>query len=131
MRHVKLMMIGRHILAGLWLLVWLTASPGVQARVVNSGAATPAFAATDGRGIPHSNDLDGLGFQALRASRRFDAQSHPTGAEGGTWFFDTGVVAQHDVIGLHAAPETSVEIARSWQFLLRAALNPRAPSFVS
>jgi hypothetical protein len=79
MRQVKALMIARHVLAGLWLLVWLTASPGAHARAISSGDFAPAFAATDGQGEQHGNDLTDLRFQALRASRRCDSQTDSTG----------------------------------------------------
>ena len=42
MRRVKALMIGRHLLTWLWLLLWLTASPGAHARGLQSGDAAPA-----------------------------------------------------------------------------------------
>jgi hypothetical protein len=131
MRRVKPVMIGRHILAWLWLLLWLTASPGAHARLVASGAAAPAFASTDGQGNPQSHDLEGLHFRALRASRRADFQSIPTDPPVGIWFFAAGIARQHDACGLRPGSEVSLRLASGWQFLLRTALSPRAPSFVS
>ena len=131
MRCVQPLMIARHILAWLWLMVWLTASPVAQARVDCSGNATPAFAAADGRGSEHGSDLNYLQFQALRASRRIDPQSTSTGPLAGAGFFDAGIARLHDVFSLHPDSEASLELASGWQFLLRTALSPRAPSFVS
>jgi len=131
MRQVKPLMVAKHILAWLWLMVWLTASPGAQARVVSSGDSAPAFAATDGRGEQHCNDLAGLRFQALRASRRIDLQSNPTDPLGGTSFFDAGVAWLNDIGGPQVRSEASLGLASGWQFLLRTALSPRAPSLVS
>ena len=130
MRRVKLLMIARHILAGLWVLLWLMAAPGAHARVLNSDDSAPAFASTDGQGNAHCADRDGVRFQALRASRRIDF-SIPSDPLVGDWFFDAGVARQHDVPGMLACAEASPGWASGWQFLLRTALSPRAPSFVS
>lgn len=131
MRRVKPLMIARHILAWLWLMVWLTASPGVQARVVNFDESAPAFASTDGPGSQHNDDSAGLQFQALRASRRVDFQSTPIDPLAGIGCLDAGVARQDDVFGSQSSSETSLGLANRWQFLLRTALSPRAPSFVS
>jgi hypothetical protein len=131
MRQVKALMIARHVLAGLWLLVWLTASPGAHARAISSGDFAPAFAATDGQGEQHGNDLTDLRFQALRASRRCDSQTDPTDPPAGLSFFNAGISRHPDIFGPHVCSEASVGLASGWQFLLRTALSPRAPSFVS
>jgi len=123
-------MIGRHILAWLWLMVWLTASPGVHACVTSSGAGAPALASTGGQSDQHGCDPAGLHFQALRASRRIDFQSISTDPLAELWFFDAGIARQHDGCGSQLSSETSIELVSGWQFLLRAALSPRAPSFV-
>ena len=124
-------MIARHLLAWLWLMVWLTASPGARACVANFDESEPAFAATDGKGNAHRDDLDGLRFQALRASRRIELQSDSTDLLAGAGLFDAGVARQNDVFGLRAGSEAALGPATGWQFLLRAALSPRAPSLVS
>ncbi len=129
MRRVKLLMIARHILAGLWLLVWLTASPAARACVANSDVSAPALASTDGQGNPHADDLAGVHFRVLRASRRLDVQSVSTDPLVG--FFDARTAWQHDLIRSQGGSEASIELASSWQFLLRTALSPRSPSFVS
>lgn len=122
-------MIARHVLAWLWLMVWLTASPGVQAGMVHSDDSAPALTSTDGKGDPHGEDLAGVHFRVLRASRRLDVQSVSTDPLVG--FFDAAIARQHDLIGSPVWSEASIGLASGWQFLLRAALNPRAPSFVS
>jgi hypothetical protein len=131
MRQVKPLMVAKHILAGLWLLVWLTASLVAHARVGNSGAGAPAFASTDGQGDEHGEDLAGLRFQALRTSRRFDFQSTPSDPVVDAWFLNTCAARQHDGAGLHVGSEASPGLASGWHFLLRMALSPRAPSLVS
>jgi len=128
---VKPLMIGRRILAWLWLVVWLTASPGVQARVANSEASGPAFAATDGQGNGHGCDLTGVHIQTLRASRRIYFQSNPTDTLDAVLFSDAGVVRQQDVFGFPLRSDVPLGLTSGWQFLLRTALSPRAPSFVS
>ena len=130
MRQVKLLMFGRHILVGLWLLVWLTAAPVAHARVANSSAA-PALASADGHGDEHCCDLGGLQFQALRASRRVDFRSTPSDPVVDVWFLNAYVVRQHDGTALQIGSEASLGLASGWQFLLRTALSPRAPSPVS
>ena len=124
-------MIGRHLLAWLWLLLWLTSVPAAHARVINSDSGAPAFAATDGHGDQHVRDVAGVHFQALRASRRIDFQLTSTDPLAGIGAFDAGIARQQDGCGAQLFSEASLELASSWQFLLRAALSPRAPSFVS
>jgi hypothetical protein len=131
MRQVKPLMVAKHMLAWLWLLVWLTASPGAHACVAGSSGSAPTFAATDGQGQPHADDPAGLHFQALRTSRRFDFQAAAIDPVVDAWFFDAGVARQHDRREPRVGSEASLGLASGWQFLLRTALSPRAPSLVS
>jgi len=130
MWRVKPLMIGRHILAWLWLMVWLTASPGVQARVATEASA-PALAVTDGQGDGHGCDLTGVHVQALRASRRIYFQPNAADTLDAVLFSNAGVVRQQDVFSFPLRSDVPLGLTSGWQFLLRTALSPRAPSFVS
>jgi len=131
MRRVQPVMIGRHILAWLWLLLWLTAAPGARARVVSSTDDAPMFKAASGQEHHASHGLDGLHFRSLRVSRRLDVQSIATDSLGGDALYDAHNFARHYFYNLHQGSEAPLDLASSWQFLLRTALSPRAPSFVS
>jgi hypothetical protein len=131
MRRVKTLMIARHVLAWLWLFLWITAAPGVHARVVSSTDASPGFSSAAGQEHHSVHDLAGLHFRAPRSSRRFDAQFSATVPLPGIWSFDAGNSPLRDLRGSFSDSEASLGLATGWQFLLRTALSPRAPSFVS
>jgi len=124
-------MIARHILAGLWLLLWLTAAPGAHARVVASNGAAPALGSAAGHKHHSLHDLAGLHFRASRSSRRFDIQPITPDPLVGNGFFDAGCFQPNDLCGSRPGSEATLGLASGWQFLLRTALSPRAPSFVS
>jgi len=131
MRRVKALMIARHVLAWLWLLLWLTAAPGVRARVVSSTDASPGFSSAAGQEHHSVHDLAGLHFRALRSSRRFDVQPGTTDPLMRIRSFDAGNFRPHHLSGSCSDSEAPLGLASGWQFLLRTALSPRAPSFVS
>ena len=131
MRRVKALMIARHVLAWLWLLLWLTAAPGVRACVVSSTDASPGFSSVAEQEQHSVHDLAGLHFRALRSSRRFDAQPSTTDLVPGIWSFQASNFRLHDLSGSYLNSEAPLGLTSGWQFLLRTALSPRAPSFVS
>ena len=131
MRRVQPVMIGRHILAWLWLLLWLTAAPGAHARVVNSTDGAAVFTSSAGHEHHAVHGLDGLHFRSLRTSRRFDVQPLTVDPLAGDVFFSTGNFQRQDSFNSPSGSAASLRLASGWQFLLRTALSPRAPSFVS
>jgi hypothetical protein len=119
------------MLTWLWLLLWLTATPGAHARVVNPAESAPALVAATAEGHQHGHDLAGLHFRSVRASRRLDFSSIPTDPLVGMWCFDAGVARREYVCESNGCSDAFLTLASGWQFLQRTALSPRAPSFVS
>jgi len=124
-------MIGRHILAWLWLLLWLTAAPGARAHVINSTDGAATFTSSAGQEHHSAHGLDGLHFRSLRTSRRFDVQPITTDPLAGEVLFSAGNFQQHNSLNSLSISDAPRGLASGWQFLLRTALSPRAPSFVS
>jgi hypothetical protein len=131
MRRVKALMIARHVLAWLWLLLWLTAAPGVHARVVGPTNASPGLSSAAGQESHSVHDLAGLHFRASRSSRRLEVQPNLTDPLVGIWSLEVSNFPLNDLGRSFSDSKAPLGLASGWQFLLRTALSPRAPSFVS
>ena len=133
MSRVKALMIGRLVLAWLWTAVWLVTLPGAQAGTLRLASDAPvalvSAAAVDNQ---QSHDLVGIHHRSTaRSTRRFETRIAANDSLAALWFFQVEVAraanASHSCDGSHACPG----LANNWQFLLRTASSPRAPSFVS
>jgi hypothetical protein len=127
MRGVKPLMIARHILTWLWLLLWVAASPVAQARVVcAAGSPAACVCTTSDENQPAHEFVDHS--CALRAARRFDFAPAPTDSLEPVWSAQSRFLPPENISSPRRGSEVSSNLACGWQFLLRTALSPRAPS---
>jgi hypothetical protein len=134
MRAVKALMIGRLSLTWLWPVLLLVGLPNAQARVARADVSLPAL--ISGRVVSENRVSPDFGLhlrstRSVRSARRFDLETGSNDTGPASWSFQAP-----SIFGIGAAcsclePDACLRLASGWQFLLRTAATPRAPSFVS
>jgi hypothetical protein len=130
MRGVKPLMIARHILTWLWLLLWIAASPVAQARMTCAADAPAACVCTTcEENQPAQEFVDH--FCAFHAARRLEVAPAPADSLDAVRSVQSRFVRPENISSPRRGSEILSDLACGWQFALRTALSPRAPSSVS
>jgi hypothetical protein len=124
----------RAILVCLFPALWLVASANCLVDPVSVCAGNGLASSVSGRGHGRhdpSNAVSSLERSARRWSRRLNVQSGPDGFPTPAMLSQLRLPELEPVEACSVGSQSSLGLAKCWQFLWRTALEPRAPSSVS